>query len=89
MRLPTRLTSPLGTCHTVPSWPRSTVVRRLTRSTGPLATPRSTTSPMPYWSSISMNSPVMQSLTRFWAPKPMATPAIPAPAISGARSSPS
>jgi len=26
-RLPTRTTSPLGTCHTVPSWARSTVAR--------------------------------------------------------------
>ena len=54
---PTRRISPLGTCHTVPSWLRSTVVRSVTRSTEPVATPRSTTSPMPYWSSISMNRP--------------------------------
>ena len=63
--------------------------RRETRSTTPAASPTSTTSPIPNWSSISMNSPLRQSLTRLWAPKPRATPAIPAPAISGARSMPS
>ena len=44
---------------------------------------------MPYWSSISMNSPDTQSLTRFWAPNPRAMPAMPAPAMSGARLMPS
>ena len=64
-------------------------MRSVMRSTVPAASPRSTTSPMPNWSSISMNSPARQSLTTFWAPNPRATPAIPAPAISGARSMPS
>ena len=52
-------------------------------STVPTASSRSTTSPMPYWSSSSMNRPAMQSLTRLCAPKPSATPAIPNPAIRG------
>ena len=51
--------------------------RRVIRSTMPTASPRSTSSPMPYWSSMIMNSPVMQSLTRLCAPKPSAMPAMP------------
>ena len=47
------------------------------------------TSPTPYWSSISMKMPDRKSRTRFWAPKPTATPTMPAPAISGPRLSPS
>ncbi len=63
-------------------------MRSVTCSTVPMATPRSTASPMPYWSSISMKKPATQSFTRFCAPKPRAMPAMPAPAISGARSMP-
>ena len=81
--LPTRRISPLGTCHTVPSTSRRRVVRRLTPSTRPEASPTSTMSPTPNWSSTSMKMPERKSFTRLWAPKPSATPAIPAPAMSG------
>ena len=43
-------------------------------------------SPTPYWSSSSMNRPAIRSLTRVCAPKPSATPAMPALASRGARS---
>ncbi len=46
-------------------------------------------SPTPYWSSRIMNTPERKSVTRLRAPKPMATPATPALASSGARSIPS
>jgi hypothetical protein len=55
---------------------------------GAVADAASTTSPTPYWSSISMKMPEMKSRTRFWEPNPTATPTIPAPAISGPRSTP-
>ena len=41
-------------------------------------------SPTPYWSSSSMNRPAIRSLTRLCAPKPSATPTMPALASSGA-----
>ena len=55
----------------------------------PTASPTSTMSPTPYWSSTRMKMPARKSFTRLWAPKPRATPASPAPAISGARLMPS
>jgi hypothetical protein len=55
----------------------------------PLASPTSTMSPTPYWSSTRMKIPARKSFTRLWAPKPMATPARPAPAMSGPRLMPS
>ena len=55
--LPTRRISPFGMCHTVPSTSRRRVVRRLTPSTVPVASPASITSPTPYWSSTSMKMP--------------------------------
>ncbi len=82
---PTRRISPFGTCQTVPSTPRSRVVRRFTISTVPVASPTSITSPTPYWSSASMNRPERKSFTSAWEPKPRATPTTPAPAMSGAR----
>ena len=87
--LPTRRMVPFGTCHTTPSTSRSRVVRRLTPSTVPVATPVSMTSPTPNWSSISMNMPERKSRTRDCAPNPSAIPAMPAPAIRGARLIPS
>ncbi len=78
---PTRRIVPFGTCHTTPSTSRSRVVRRLTPSTVPLATPASTTSPTPNWSSISMNMPERKSFTSDCAPNPSATPTMPAPAM--------
>jgi len=54
-----------------------------------MATPVSMTSPTPYWSSSSMNSPVRKSRTIVWAPNARAMPTTPAPAISGASSIPS
>ena len=80
---------PLGMCHIVPLTSRTLVVRRVTCSTVPLASPASMMSPTPYWSSMSMKMPERKSLTRDWAPKPMATPAMPAPAMSGPRFTPS
>ena len=68
---------------------RSRVVRSVTASTVPVASPTSMMSPTPYWSSTSMKMPDRKSLTRLWAPKPMATPAMPAPAMSGPRFTPS
>ena len=59
------------------------VTRSPTASTVPLATSRSTASPTPYWSSKIMKMPDRKSLTRLWAPKPIATPTMPALAISG------
>ena len=88
--LPTLRISPLGTKNTVPSMARSRVTRNVMSSTVPVAaSPRATTSPTPYWSSMRMKRPDRKSFTRLWAPKPMASPAIPAPANSGARSTPS
>ena len=82
--LPTRRISPLRTYQTVPSTSRTRVTRRPTASTVPIASPRSTASPTPYWSSIIIITPERKSLTRFWAPKPMARPSTPALARMGA-----
>ena len=81
--LPTRMISPLRTYQTVPSMSRSRVTRSPTASTVPVASPASTTSPTPYWSSKIMKMPDRKSLTRLCAPKPMATPAMPALARIG------
>ena len=89
LMLPIRMISPLRMCHTVPSTLRSRVVRRLTASTIPLASPASMASPTPYWSSRIMNIPFRKSFTTFCAPKPSATPTTPALAMSGPRSKPS
>ena len=75
--------------QTVPLVSRTLVVRSVTSSTVPVATPASMRSPTPYWSSMSMKMPDRKSLTRLWAPKPRATPAMPAPAMSGPRATPS
>ena len=83
LMLPTRRISPLRTYQTVPLTSRSRVTRRLTASTVPMASPRSTTSPTPYWSSKIMKMPDRKSLTSAWAPKPSATPMMPALAMSG------
>lgn len=64
------------------------VIRSPTLSTVPTASPTSTTSPTPYWSSNSMNIPVMKSRTKFCAPKPSATPTMPADAMKGATFTP-
>ena len=55
--LPTRVISPLRTYQTVPLTSRSRVTRRLTASTVPMASPRSISSPTPYWSSKIMKTP--------------------------------
>src|SRR4051812_17514679 len=65
------------------------VVRRLTASTLPVASPTSTTSPTPNWSSTRMNRPARKSRTSACEPKPIARPTTPAPASSGPRSMPS
>ena len=58
---------------------RRRVVRSDTASTVPpsAASPTSTMSPTPYWSSTRMKMPARKSFTRLWAPKPRATPAMP------------
>ncbi|CAM5664238.1 hypothetical protein SALBM217S_06417 [Streptomyces griseoloalbus] len=84
-RFPIRLTSPLRTYQISPSAPRSFVTRSPTSITSPVATPASTVSPTPYWSSRIMKTPERKSVTRLRAPKPIATPATPADASSGAR----
>src|SRR5450759_816130 len=78
--LPTRTTSPLRTNQSVPLMSRTWVTLKPIASTVPEASPRSITSPMPYWSSTIMNKPERKSLTRGWAPKHRATPAMPAEA---------
>ena len=78
LRLPIRLTSPLRTYQISPLSPRSLVTRRPTSMTSPEATPASTVSPTPYWSSRIMKTPERKSVTRLRAPKPIATPATPA-----------
>ena len=83
LRLPTRSTSPFRTYQTVPLTSRSRLTRSPTASTVPEISPRSTTSPTPYWSSRIMKIPDRKSFTRFCAPKPSATPTIPAPAMKG------
>ncbi len=85
LRLPIRLISPLRTYQISPLSPRSLVTRRPTSTTSPEATPASILSPTPYWSSRIMNTPDRKSVTRFRAPKPIATPATPALASSGPR----
>src|SRR4051794_21475758 len=89
LELPTRRISPLRTYQTVPLTSRIVVIRRPTASTVPDASPTSTTSPTPYWSSSIMNTPERKSFTTFWAPNPMATPRMPAEASTGARFTPS
>ena len=76
----------MRTYQTVPLTSRSRVTRRLTASTVPEASPRSTTSPTPYWSSKIMKMPDRKSLTSACDPKPSATPMMPALAIRGAMS---
>ena len=85
LMLPTRRISPLGTCQTVPSIARSRVVRSDTASTVPVASPTSTMSPTPNWSSTRMKVPDRKSRTSDCEPKPIATPSTPAPASSGPR----
>ena len=82
---PTRRISPFGICQRVPRMSRMRVVLNPTDSTVPVASPTSITSPTPYWSSMSMKMPLSRSRTSDCAPKPTATPTIPAPAINGPR----
>ncbi len=87
--LPVRRISPLRTNHSVPLPSRTFVTRSATSSTVPVTSPKSTVSPTPYWSSRSMNVPERKSFTRLCAPKPSATPAMPADARNGAMFTPS
>ena len=87
--LPVRRISPLRTNHRVPLPSRTLVTRSATSSTVPVTSPKSTVSPTPYWSSSSMNVPDRKSFTRLCAPKPSATPAMPAEARNGAMFTPS
>ena len=78
----------MGTYQSVPSTDRTLVVRRPIPSTTPFASPVSTMSPIPYWSSSSMKTPEMKSLTRSCAPKPSAAPTMPSPAMYGPSATP-
>ena len=84
LMLPTRRISPLRTYQTVPlsvAQPGDPQAHRLDGAGQ--ASPRSTTSPTPYWSSKIMKMPERKSLTSVWAPKPSATPMMPALAMIG------
>ena len=82
--LPTCRISPLRTYQTIPLESRSRVTRRPTASTVPVVpSPVSTRSPTPYWSSRIRKMPDKKSLTSVCAPKPSATPTMPALASSG------
>ena len=63
-------------------------MRSPTSSTVPVIPLTVTTSPTPYWFSRIMNTPDRKSRTIVWAPKPIAIPAIPALASSGAMLTP-
>ena len=64
----------------VPSKPRTWVVLTPTLATVPVTEPMMTVSPTSYWRSSKIKKPFTTSLRNPWAPKPKATPAIPAPA---------
>ena len=85
--LPMRRISPLRTYQSVPFTSRTCVTRTLTYSTMPVASPRSTTSPMPTWSSATMKMPFSTSLTMFWAPKPRPAPIAAVSSVSEPRAS--
>ena len=72
-RLPTRATPPWGTYQIFPRGSRSRTLRSEIRSTTPLASPRSTLSPTPYWSSASTKNPAIRSRTSVCAPKASGT----------------
>ena len=55
--LPTVSMAPLRMCHTMPFTSRTRVIRSVTFSTVPVASPTVITSPTPYWSSTSMKTP--------------------------------
>ena len=70
-------------------WRAATPTRRCRSPACRSTSPTSMMSPTPYWSSTRMKIPARKSFTRLWAPKPSATPAMPAPAMSGPRLMPS
>ena len=78
-----------GTVCTLPERSRSRMERMDSASTTPASPLTLTTSPTEMESSNRMKTPVITSWTSFWAPKPMARPITPAPASSGAMSTPS
>ena len=77
---------PFGNTCTAPSPSRRTIVRRLISSTLPVTPLMRARSPTRTWSSRMMKNPEMTSRTRFWAPKPTASPAMPAPVRIGTTS---
>ena len=83
VRLDEMRTSPFGIVCRIPSRSRSTVRRRFTDCTVPPIPAMLTTSPAAYWFSSRTNMPPRRSRTRVCAPKPIASPTTPAPAISG------
>jgi len=86
---PTRRISPFRRYQSVPPTSRTRVTRRPTASTVPETVPKSTRSPIPYWSSKSMKMPESTSLTRDCAPKARAMPTTPTEVRSGPMSQPS
>ena len=88
MKLETMSTDGNGMMWVVPSMPRMRSERTVIPSTVPVIPATVTTSPSLMAFSIWMNAPVMMSFTRVCAPKEMARPTTPAPAISGPMSTP-
>ena len=86
LRLASVLISPFGMMWTVPSMSRSTMVRRLICSTDPPMPLTRATSPTRTWSSSSRKKPEITSLTSVCAPKPTASPRMPAPVSTGVMS---
>ena len=64
---------------------RRVVRRRLRSSTVPVSEASLTVSPTLYWFSMRMKMPLMMSLKRDWAPRPMPTPTTPAEASRGVK----
>ena len=86
--LVTIATEPKLTVCRLPLRSRRRIVRMVMPSTSPLLPPISITSPMLMVPSNMKNAPAMTSLTSDCAPKPTARPMTPAPASSGAMSTP-
>src|SRR5215470_19059174 len=83
------VTVPLGKMCTVPARSRRTMVRKVTVSTSPPTPFTTATSPTRTWSSSTRKKPAITSRTRCCAPKPIASPTMPAPARIGRTSRPS
>ncbi len=77
---------PLGTTCTTPARSRRMIVRSVMRSTSPPVPSMFATSPTRTWFSRMMKNPLMMSFTSVCAPKPTASPTMPAPVRIGVMS---